>query len=146
MNMDQQAIQKNQERHQKAEEALSSVLARSATDAAYRQRLLANPREAITEVTGQPMPPNYQVVFVENKADFTLVLPKLVKAAELNEGDLDTVSGGTDVLSAIGATLAASVGISLAVVSTDDWSSWWDRHTPEQKVITDEMMNAAPGY
>ena len=138
--MDQQAIEQNQP---KAADLLRSVLARSATDAAYRQRLLTNPREAITEVTGHPLPPDYQVAFVENKADVTLVLPKLVKAAELNEGDLDTVSGGTEVIASIIGTIVATATVA---TSTDKWQAWWDKHTPEQKVITDEMMNAAPAY
>jgi hypothetical protein len=137
MTMDQQAIQTISELHQKATEVLRSVLSRSATDVAYRQRLLTNPREAITEVTGKPLPADYNVAFVESKADVTLVLPKPVKATELSEGDLDTVSGGT--LSAVGATLAAVVSAVAASVSTDDWRQWWDSHqAPTPQVIPDD--------
>jgi hypothetical protein len=87
--------QQNPELAEKGARAFQSVLARSATDPEFRQRLLTNPHQAIPEVTGQPLPADYQVVFLENKADATFVLPDPVSPhAELNEAELEAVSGG----------------------------------------------------
>lgn len=81
-----------------------ALLARSATDMAFRKQLLTNSRAAIAEFAGKNVvdvaPMN--VVFIENKADATIVLPDPVESAtELSEDELQTVAGGTIVTTII---------------------------------------------
>lgn len=90
-----EAARSNPELLAKAEENLQTVLSRSATDPEYRQRLLSDPRSAVSEVIGGPVPESFNVVFIENKAAATFVLPDAVDPnAELSEAQLETVAGG----------------------------------------------------
>ena len=82
-----------------AQDAIEQVLARSATDAAFRQQLLSNPRSAIAQASGREVPESFNVRFIENKADATIVLPNFVDAPELSESELEAVSGGTEPIS-----------------------------------------------
>jgi hypothetical protein len=85
----------NPEQAQAAQERLNAILARSATDPAFRQKLLSDPRAAMSEATGRELPASYNVRFVENTADATIVLPDPVDAsAELADSELETVAGG----------------------------------------------------
>jgi hypothetical protein len=119
--MDKQRIQKvlqdKPELAAKGAEALQSVLSRSATDSGYRQRLLTDPRTAISEVTGRPLPSDYTVAFIENNADTTIVLPPVATLApvELNEAELQGVAGGCTPVSGV----VASV---LSVISSVTWA------------------------
>jgi hypothetical protein len=96
-------------------DVMQRLLTRSATDRAFRAKLIAEPSAAIAEFAGKPgseVPPALQRVrFIENTADATIVLPDVVApAAELSEAELETVSGGTTpfcVLLAVDAALAA---------------------------------------
>jgi hypothetical protein len=104
-------------------ELLQKVLARSATDPAFRQKLVTDARAALAEFTGADpaqVPETYKIVFVENKAGATVVLPDPIDpAAELSGQDLETVSGG--FTPALGATLALG-GAATAVWNT--WKRW----------------------
>ncbi len=76
---------------------IRSVLTRSATDADFRRKLLDEPRAALHEALGAAFPERLDVRFVENTADATLVLPPFVDPdAELQESELEAVSGGSD--------------------------------------------------
>src|SRR5688500_381433 len=76
-------------------DVMQNLLARSATDPAFRQLLLSDSRAAISEFTGRQMPEGFEVAFVENKADATFVLPPVVEpGAELSDSELETVAGG----------------------------------------------------
>ncbi|HYH82604.1 MAG TPA: NHLP leader peptide family RiPP precursor [Longimicrobium sp.] len=78
---------------------LQSMLARSATDPAFRQQLLTDPRAAVSEFTGREVSESVNVVFIENQADATFVLPPAVAAdAELSESELEAVAGGSELL------------------------------------------------
>jgi hypothetical protein len=106
----QAALQQTPDIASKGAEALNSVLARSATDPDYRQKLLNDPRGAISEVTGKPLPADYKVAFIENKADATIVLPDpVMPGAQLSEGELEVVAGGctpaTGIVSIVGSVL-----------------------------------------
>ena len=81
------------------QEALNKVLARSATDAGFRTRLLADPREALAEALGREVPATFDIAFVENTAGVTVVLPDFVDPdAELSEDDLEAVAGGLPII------------------------------------------------
>jgi hypothetical protein len=122
---------------------MSALLVRSATDTAFRAKLIANPHETLSEFLGSPIDPSTTIALVENRVDDTFVLPPLVgPGAELPEHDLEAVSGGTDV--ACVASIVA--GVTGAIAASPSVLNWWEKHTPEQQIITDEMMNAAPGY
>ncbi len=93
---------------------LQEVMRRASVDAEFRKQLIANPHEALYEVTGNQIPKSANIVFVENKADVTVVLPPYQDAnAELSEEELEAVAGGiTPVLSIIASieSILASIG------------------------------------
>lgn len=98
-------------RTEKSEETLKALLARSATDMTFRQKLLTNPRAAVAEFQGKPVDdvPDARITFIENQGDGTIVLPAFVgNAAELSEHDLEAVAGGTDPLSLVIVTVVAT--------------------------------------
>jgi len=80
------------------QDLLQKVLARSATDRTFRQKLLTDSHTAITELMGKDpaqIRQTRRVVFVENKAKATIVLPDPVDAqAELSNQELEVVAGG----------------------------------------------------
>lgn len=97
---------------QQGEHAMQQILSRSATDAAFRQQLLTDPRAAVAAFGGKDvsaMPASFNVVFIESRAHTTIVLPDAVDpAAEISEEELEAVAGGTSpsVLSIIASCLA----------------------------------------
>ena len=81
------------------QQALQAVLDRATTDAAFRRRLLADPRAAILDGFGVTIPLGFNVRFIEKEAgiDALIVLPDLrCPEGELSDQDLDAVAGGTD--------------------------------------------------
>lgn len=85
----------NPEAAKHAEEKFQALLARSATDLEFRQKLLSDPRSAVAEFTGSPIPEDWNVVFVENRGSATVVLPDPIDPnAELSEAELEAVAGG----------------------------------------------------
>lgn len=73
---------------------MHDILARSATDAEYRQRLLSDWRPALAEM-GYDVPEGYTFAFVESDADATVVLPRAASAnGELSDESLEQVAGG----------------------------------------------------
>ena len=103
--------QYTQEAMNEAQQEMRQILARSTTDLDFREQLLSNPRKAIAEHTGQDLsdlPETFELVFVENEADATIVLPDVVSYDdELSEDELQAVAGGeVAVLGTIALTLA----------------------------------------
>ena len=102
----------NPEAVHEGQEQMQEILARSATDWEFRQKLLSNPRKAIADHTGQDLvdiPETIDLIFVENEADATIVLPDPVDSeAELSENELETVAGGTDAATAAGIIMAGA--------------------------------------
>jgi hypothetical protein len=81
---------------EEARTRIEGVLARSATDPEFRAELLSSPRTAMSKHLGKELPATYNVVFVENTADATIVLPDSINtSAELSEAELEAVSGGS---------------------------------------------------
>ena len=90
-----QLAQANPEAAQAANAQFQAILSRSATDADFRRRLLAEPKETLSEVLGQHVP--YDIRFVENHADATIVLPAVVaESTELSDSELEAVAGGSE--------------------------------------------------
>ena len=106
--------QDNPEAMAAGEEVTRGLLARSATDAAFRQRLLAEPSAAIAEFTGRPAPEGMDVRFIENTVDATIVLPDYIDpSAELSEEELEAVAGG-DIVA--GLVIAAGIATLAAFI------------------------------
>lgn len=101
-----------------AQEKYTELLSRSATDRTFRNMLVSNPRAAITEFSGHPVSDSFNVVFVENIADATIVLPDPVwNAAELSEEELETVAGGSTPVCAGWLVVASALWVSAEIVS-----------------------------
>lgn len=104
------SIQSNPADAAQASETLSRLLARSATDMEFRSTLLSNPRAALAEFSGSDVPSDMKIVFVENTADATIVLPDPVDpAAPLSESELESVAGGATPLFIATAVLVSAV-------------------------------------
>lgn len=104
---------------------LPGVLRRSATDLDFRQQLLADPTAALTEVLGRAPSHPVNLVFVENHADVTLVLPDPIDhAAELSEEELEMVAGGVSSDPATLAVVGSIVGVIASGVAIYD--AWFD--------------------
>ena len=70
-----------------------SIVERAATDADFRDGLLADPRATISREFDVTIPDGLRIVVHENDAD-TVHLPLPAKPQILREGQLDQVSGG----------------------------------------------------
>ena len=112
-----QTLGGNPQLAQQAQQQFQALLSRSATDMAFRQRLLTEPRAAIAEFNGQDIstvPESVNIVFVENKADATIVLPDPIDpTAELSDQELEAVAGGGSPL----LLLLFAGGVCLGVVA-----------------------------
>ncbi len=89
-----QHLQFEDENFRETQDGLQQLLARSATDWGFRQKLLTNARAALEEHLGHPLPVPLNIQFVENEADATIVLPNY-QGAELSDEELEVVFGGT---------------------------------------------------
>jgi len=128
----QKFAQENPEATQQAQETMEELLARSATDPSFREKLKADPRAAIEEHTGAEVQQAPDVAFVESEGDAesksqgerTVVLPDPVDSeAELSAEELEAVSGGTEVGAAtvVGVVaFGAATGAALMTAADDD--------------------------
>ena len=76
---------------------IQDLLAKFASeDSAYRQALIANPRDVIEKQFQTSIPSNVQFNIIEDSADsMNIVLPHEVAAGdELSDADLEAVAGG----------------------------------------------------
>jgi hypothetical protein len=86
--------------HSAHKEALEQILTRAAVDLEFRKALLVHPRKAILDGLGVRIPAKFRVKFIEREKDVDalIVLPDLQRHdCELDDGDLDGVSGGGDL-------------------------------------------------
>jgi hypothetical protein len=109
-------VQQSPEAAREVQAKLQEVLARSATDAEFRRKLLTAPRAALSEFSGREVPESLNIAFIENTVDATIVLPDAVDPeAELSEQELEAVAGGTDPLTTAVVSLVIAVGGLVAV-------------------------------
>ena len=73
------------------------IVVRAASDPAFRQQLLANPKRTLEQALGITLPASLEVVvFEETPSRICLVVPKLAPAREeLSDEALAAVAGGT---------------------------------------------------
>jgi hypothetical protein len=91
-----------------AQDQIQAILTRSATDMEFRQLLVSDSRAALSQHLGHEVPDSVEIVFVENKADATVVLPAVIDPnAELSDAELEAVAGG--ILPLIAAVLTCMV-------------------------------------
>jgi hypothetical protein len=103
-----------------AEKTFQRLLERSSTDLEFRSKLLTDSRAALSEFIGAPLPESFNVAFVENKANYTIVLPQAIDtAAELSEQDLENVAGGALPLILVASSMncvASALGVAATLV------------------------------
>ncbi len=94
---------------------LQAIFDRSATDHAFRLKLLADSRTALAEFAGVEVEkiPAGAIRFAERTAETPILLPPFTGSQELTEGDLETVAGGTDPFT-IAAILVIGVDVGIA--------------------------------
>ena len=108
---DQHFAQDNPETTQEVQEKMQEILARSAREPAFREKLLSDPHAAIEEHTGEEVPEDVDISFIENQGDATLVLPDYQDPeAELEEDELEAVAGGADTVDTVSKLLVALGG------------------------------------
>jgi hypothetical protein len=96
---------------EQAEQRFAEVLSRAATDVIFRQQLIAEPRAALSSHYGRELPESLNVVFIENQAAATVVLPDFIDVdAPLSEEELETVAGGTSSIDPSTAAAALIIG------------------------------------
>ena len=70
----------------------AALIERASSDPDFRALLMSNPGEAVSELTGIPVPPGVTInVHVESPANAHFVLPP---ASDLSDADLELVAGG----------------------------------------------------
>jgi hypothetical protein len=80
------------------EDARQQVIERANSDPAFRDQLLKDPREAIQDKIGIPLPANITIRVVEEQpGEVVLVLraQPVEPGQQLSDADLEAVSGGT---------------------------------------------------
>ena len=86
--------------NQKRQQLEQALIEKAMNDEAFRNELIANPKEIIEKETGMKLPEAFNVkVLEENPQSFFLVLPAKVQPGtedELSEAELEMVSGGYD--------------------------------------------------
>ena len=109
-------ISQNSEQVARGHQQLQAVLDRSATDKAFRQALIADPHKTLSEFTGETVPSEYNIAFIENVADVTVVLPNAIdEASELSEAELQAVAGGSEPVAIGLAIFAASMMLGITI-------------------------------
>ena len=71
------------------------IASRLAAEPGFREKLLADPRAAVSEAIGTPIPEAVKVqVHEESLTEVHLVVPAAQRGGELADADLELVAGG----------------------------------------------------
>jgi hypothetical protein len=89
----------------------AKVVAKALQDDVFRKKLLQNPKAAVAEVAGKPLPDSLVVKAQEEAPNtLTIILPKKAAKAKaegkLSEEALDKVAGGGAVADFVGSVIA----------------------------------------
>jgi len=77
-------------------QAIEQFKRRAARDEEFRSLALKDPALAVKELTGADVPEGFTINVLESKgADLTIVLPEFKSDDELDESELELVTGGT---------------------------------------------------
>ena len=77
----------------KFNEIVAEIQKKSVTDPEFRARALADAGAAVTEVSGESLPPGAKLRFVTQLEEVVIVLPPAA-GDELSEAQLESVAGG----------------------------------------------------
>lgn len=93
---------------EEVEKTFKLVTTKAARDKSFRNRMIANPHEAISELTGRKVPSAFKIKVIENDPayDMTFVIPDMA-SEELSDEALSRVAGGVAVAAIIGVCAAA---------------------------------------
>ena len=78
----------------KFNEVVAEIQKKSVTDPEFRARALADAGAAVTEVSGESLPPEAKLRFVNQLEEVVIVLPPVEGGSELTDQQLENVSGG----------------------------------------------------
>ena len=74
---------------------IGKIIKKAWADPAFKQRLIADPKPAISAVSGVEMPQSLKIRILEDKPGLkNLILPVNPKSEELSDADLEAVAGG----------------------------------------------------
>jgi len=80
---------------EQVKQKMADLYKKAATDEAFRELCLREPREAFRQIFGRELPETFRLRFLERDGyDLTLVLPDLHTDGELSDEKLDLVAGG----------------------------------------------------
>ena len=79
----------------KRDKLMASMIAKAQEDAAFKEKLLQSPKEAMQEACGMEVPDGIEIEVLEEKpSKLYLVLPMDVSDMELSDEMLEKVAGG----------------------------------------------------
>ena len=95
------------EQQQKGQELLDTIIKKSWEDEAFKQELIANPKTTFEEVIGKEIDSD-KTIFVEDQTNTDFVYLNIpakpnLDELELTDEELESVSGGTDVIVGVAA-------------------------------------------
>lgn len=101
---------------QEIQRVIEESIRRGKTDQQFRSLALSNPRAAVEQVAGKPVPEGLRVKFFDGSGEhLSIILPEYVEdESELSDTQLEQVAGGRCALSCVGScavTTTVSLGL-----------------------------------
>lgn len=114
-------LRENQDYLEESKKGFQDLMVKATHDWSFREGLLINPGQTLKEYSGMDFPSEYDVRFIENEADVTIVLPDYIdESAEISEAELETVAGGASNPTPTTTTVCSAI----AVTALTLWA--WD--------------------
>jgi hypothetical protein len=102
--------------NEEVQNAVTKVMEKAGSDAAFKQLCLSDIHAAVKEVTGQEVPAEFKINVIDGAAyHANIVLPAVKESAdELSETELESVAGGSksganDFFGGVGGTITRTV-------------------------------------